>query len=118
MDVTVQDTAKLGARLADQIASVDESTPVDVIVELRTIDIPGTGSRSERISLLRAEFEREAQPVTSLIEAAGGEVLGAAWINQTLRCRIPAMQIPRVASDEAVTRVELPELLQYDAHVM
>jgi hypothetical protein len=55
-------------------------------------------SREERIAPVRDAFARDASPVTRAILAAGGEVLGEAWINQTIRARVPPEGIPALSA--------------------
>ena len=114
MDKSV--AAKLSSRLAERIDSVDESSPVEVIVELHPAAMPTWGSRQERIAAVKEDFQRELESVAEKITAAGGQVLEAAWLNQTVRTRIPAGEVPRVAEDEAVSSIDLPKALEPEDH--
>jgi hypothetical protein len=104
-----RDADKLSPRLVERLEMVDRVTPIEVVVELRPLD-PGAlpvGSRHERVAALREAFQRELAPVAERIEAAGGSVLETAWLNQTVRSRIPAGQLGRVADDDAVVTIDL-----------
>jgi hypothetical protein len=104
--------AKLSPRLAERIGSVDGSSSVEVIVELQPVDMPAAGSRQERMAALKERFERELRPVAERIIEAGGQVLETAWLNQTVRGRLPAREVPRVAEDEMVSGIDLPRMLE------
>jgi hypothetical protein len=106
--------AKLSPRLVAELGAVDESSEVEVIVELQPVETPPAGSRQERIAAMKAGFERELRPVAERILQAGGQVLETAWLNQTVRSRIPAGQVPRVAEDEVVSAIDLPRKLEPD----
>ena len=106
--------AKLTSRVTERIGSVDAHSPVEVIVEMRPVDVPATGPRKERIAAVKAGFERDLQTVTDRIAAAGGQVLESAWINQTVRSSIPADALVRVAEDDAVAVIDLPRELTPD----
>jgi hypothetical protein len=105
---------KLSARLVQRLEAEDPGRPVDVVVELVPVDVPTEGTRRERTAAMKETFERDLASVAERIEAAGGEVLESAWINQTVRSRIPAGQVPEVAEADAVSRVDLPTTLEPD----
>jgi hypothetical protein len=88
---------------------------VEVVVELEPVPIPTTGTRQERMEALQRTFERDLAAVSREIEAAGGDVLGGAWINRTVRGRLPADQVGRLAEEEAVVRIDLPSTLEPDS---
>jgi hypothetical protein len=102
------DVAKLSPRLRRQLAAVDESSQVEVIVELQPVETPTAGSRQERVSALKEGFERELRPVAEKITRAGGQVLETAWLNQTVRSRLPAGEVPRLAEHQGVRGIDLP----------
>ena len=106
-----QGAGKLSPRLAERIDSVDESSPVEVIVELQPLDLPRTGSRQERMAAAKRRFELEVQSVVDKITEAGGQVLETAWLNQTVRSRIPAGGVPSLAEDDTVSGIDLPSRL-------
>src|SRR5690242_11899120 len=100
---------KLSPRLVECLESVDRVTLIEVVVELRPVDVATLppGSRHERVAALQAAFQRELAPVAERIEAAGGTVLETAWLNQTLRSRLPASALAAVADDPAVHAIDL-----------
>lgn len=97
---------KVTPRLAEHLAG--EPATVEVVVELTPLPPPAGGTRPERITALRDGFAAELGPVAARITASGGEVLESAWINQTVRARIPAAAVAEVAADDTVMRVDLP----------
>jgi hypothetical protein len=113
--VSKRGLAKLSQRLAEQLDAVDGSSEVEVIVELQPVRPPATGSRQERIAAMKERFERELGPVAEKIEQAGGSVVETAWLNQTIRGRIPAGEVPNVAEDDVVSAIDLPRRLEPDA---
>jgi hypothetical protein len=103
---------KVSARLSERLHAEPALETVEVIVELRPLRPADTGSRKDRIAALRDEFELEAAPVADRIAEVGGEVLGTAWINQTVRGRIPPSAVERVAAADAVISIDLPRPLE------
>jgi hypothetical protein len=109
-----RDVTKLSPRLRQELGGVDEASQVEVIVELQPVEVPNSGSRQERMAAMKAGFERELQPVAEKIIQAGGQVLETAWLNQTVRSRIPAGEVSHVARHEAVSGIDLPHKLEPD----
>ena len=106
--------SKLSRELADRLAGARSGEVVDVVVELqpRSFARDAAASRAERVAAAREAFRREAAPVETAIRSAGGEVLGAAWINQTVRARIPADRIARLAELAEVHLLDVPRALK------
>ena len=111
-DPAAKITPRLSAALADR---GEGAAHVDVVVELEPMPVPTSGSRQERMETMRRTFEGGLQAVTRQIEAAGGDVLGGAWINRTVRGRIPADQVGRLAEDDAGVRIDLPSSLEAES---
>jgi hypothetical protein len=106
------DVTKLSPRLRQELGAVDESSQVEVIVELQPLEPPKAASRQERMAAMKEGFERELRPVAEKIVQAGGQVLETAWLNQTVRGRIPAGAVERVAEHETVSGIDLPHKLE------
>ena len=107
---------KVGPSLARRIAAADAQGQVEVVIELTgDVEVPADGTRQQRIAAARSSFERDVAAVSDRIEAAGGEVLETAWLNRTLRGRLPAATVVRVAADDAVAAIDLPHTIQPDA---
>lgn len=109
--------AKLSPRVTERLASLEERSPVEVVVEMQPVAVPSTGSRTSRIEAVKAGFEQELRGVAERIAAVGGEVLDTAWINQTVRSSIPAAELVRVAEEDAVVAIDLPRPLIADSGV-
>lgn len=102
-------SAKISPPLADALEE-GGNDPVDVIVEVaspRAADVPGA-SRAEKIANLKAAFDRSAQPVAARIRGMGGEVTGEAWINCSLRARLPRKLVQTLADEDQVVKLDLP----------
>lgn len=104
--------AKLSHRLASRLGSMKESSLIEVIVELRPVAVARSGSRTQRIEVAKAGFEQELREVAEKIAAVGGRVIETAWINQTVRSSIPAGELQRVAEDDVVAAIDLPQPLR------
>jgi hypothetical protein len=110
---------KLTAALTDRLRMADPAELVDVVVELREFAseespsaLDGRNKRNARVAALREAFGREAEHLKGHISHAGGEVLAAAWINRTLRARVPASELGNLTDFETVAAVDLPRRLE------
>jgi hypothetical protein len=99
---------KLSAALRDRLESAAGRDLMEIVVELNSLPAAGPGSRAHRIAEARAAFAREAEPVEAAIRSASGEVLGDAWINQTLLARLPAAHVASLCALEQVRLLDLP----------
>jgi hypothetical protein len=108
--------AKVAPRLAARLDALAEPEQVEVVIELTCHETPASGSRQERIAIAKSSFERGLATVAEALAAVGGEVLDAAWLNKTVRGRVPAGEVARVAADDAVAAIDLPHRLEADAH--
>jgi hypothetical protein len=108
---------KLTAKLAEHIQKTGVGDMLDVIVELdpaRGQDIlsqSGDLSRQDRIARLQEDFTEQSAAVISKIAEAGGEILDHAWVNKTLKVRLPAESLGEIAQEAEVKAVDLPEIL-------
>ncbi|MFQ5525986.1 MAG: hypothetical protein ACE5GX_06955 [Thermoanaerobaculia bacterium] len=88
---------------------------VELVVELEPVEPAAARlSRAEKIAAHKEAFERQAAPVAAAIAEAGGEVVGRAWINQTLKARIPRHAVAAVARHEKVAQVDVPRPLELE----
>lgn len=93
-----------------------EEELVELVVELETVTPDEAGlSRTEKIAARKEAFERHAAPVAEAIAGAGGEVTGRAWINQTLKARLPRHAVAAVARLDKVAQVDVPRALELDS---
>jgi hypothetical protein len=70
----------------------------------------------ERVSAdeLKVAFRQVADPVAEAIAGLGGEVKGEAWINSTLRARVPAASLGDLSELEPVAALDVPHQLTPD----
>jgi len=106
---------KVGPSLARRIDAVDAQGQVEVIIELAGAAEPvSDGTRQQRITAAKSSFERDLAAVSDRIQAVGGTVLETAWLNRTLRGRLPASTVVRVAEDDGVAAIDLPHTIETD----
>jgi hypothetical protein len=108
------DPSKLSPSLAGHLEQAGRDDLVDLVLELHPAAAPETGgaSRSERVAAAREAFAQGAAPVEHAVHSAGGQVLDSAWINQTLRARVPAGAVAGLARLDAVRVLDLPHALR------
>jgi hypothetical protein len=99
--------ANITPDLAAEVEAAESSNMLDVVVELN-----GDLEEATDIAAAKAAFERAATPVSEVIAGSGGEVLEGAWINHTLRARVPAGAVSDVAGADGVSVVDVPHALQ------
>lgn len=99
---------KISPELGSRVAS-DGNSVLDVVVELGpdTQDAPTAPK-------LRQSFELAAEPVTSTITNLGGEIVGKAWLNRTLRAKIPAQRLAELTGLDEVALLDVPHGLTPD----
>ncbi len=111
------DARKLSATLADRLDHADAADLVEVVVELQAAPPAGTGDgmpRAARIAAARDAFGVASYPVERAIQSAGGEVVDAAWINQTVRAKLPASAVASLVKLHEVRLLDLPRTLTAD----
>jgi hypothetical protein len=100
---------KITPDLAAEVDAAESSNLLDVVVELA-----GDDSEAADMTAAKAAFARAAEPVTEVISASGGLVLEGAWLNYTLRARVPARAISEVAGADGVSALDVPHRLEAD----
>jgi hypothetical protein len=103
-------TTPLASRLND--ASPDDT--LDVVFELNTnepVHDQGT-SRAEKIAAMKAQFAEQLGEVERTIRNLGGEVTASAWINNSIRARIAARNVDRVAELSRVRLADVPHTIE------
>ena len=101
--------AKITPDLAAEVDAAESSNLLDVVVELA-----GDEPEPADMDAAKAAFARAAEPVSELISASGGHVLEGAWLNKTLRARVPARAVSEVAESDGVSAVDVPHRLEAD----
>lgn len=106
---------KLSEQLSTELDKSDSSKMLDVVIELRQENAPNTKqSRAEKIAALKESFMRDAAPVEQVVQDAGGELKGEAWINRTIRARVPVDAIKNLAEQEEVAKVDVPHAIEIE----
>ena len=109
--------SKLTRVLEENLGRKADDEPIDIVIELNAAPDPRPAagqSREERTNAAREAFKAIAAPVEQRIQSVGGEVLGQAWINQTLRARVPAGKVKEIVDAEGIASIDLPEQLTRD----
>jgi hypothetical protein len=81
---------------------------VDVVIEMTPPVIVAVGTRAERVAATKRGFDGLAWSMIQKISPAGGEVPDTAWINSTVRGRIPVGVLNHLLDDVNVRRVDAP----------
>ncbi len=112
---------KITSKLEERLENASEAEMLDIIVEFdheasreilsRTKALP----RQERISALQKNFDQSSKSIETAINEAGGEVVGKAWINQTLKARVPVECVKDLSEREEVTTVDVPQPIQAES---
>jgi hypothetical protein len=111
---------KLTAELTQQLQRTEDSEMMDVVIEVEPENSAPESfayqslSRQERITALQENFAKQSAPVEDAIEQAGGEVLDRAWINQTLKVRVPVESIPKISEHENIYTVDVLHSIEKD----
>ena len=88
--------------------------PVDVVLELKQPAIDAEGNRGERIARQKAVFKTLAGPVKAAVVEHGGTVEAEAWINCTIKARVPARALERLKEVDGIVTIDLPHQVTRD----
>jgi hypothetical protein len=109
---------KLSSDLRRTLAASRKGDTVDVVVEVGKKDgvaaEPASGDRAEKIAALKMHFSASAEPIERAIESSGGEVLDRAWLNQSLKARLPREAVEALGEREDVDLLDTPRTLRPD----
>jgi hypothetical protein len=109
---------KLSSDLRRTLAATRKGGTVEVVVEVGkkagAAAEPASGNRAERIAALKTHFSASAEPIERAIESSGGEVLDRAWLNQSLKARLPREAVEALGEREDVDLVDTPRALRAD----
>lgn len=101
-------------------SSVSKKDVLEIIVELSPLPsvihrrVSSPPSRTELIAERKESFARTSTPVEDAIVRAGGIVTGKAWINRTLKARVPVESIKRISELDEVESLDTPHDLDPD----
>jgi hypothetical protein len=107
---------KISEKLTESLKGTNASDLLDVIIELHPhaelAAATDALSRSEKVAALKDAYARNAAPVEAAVLRAGGEVTGHAWINQTVRARVPADRVRELSEHERVAVLDAPHPIE------
>ena len=110
------DTVKIKPALVNKLEHANDSDLVEVILQLEApSNSPGAStvrSRADKIVAMKEAFSHDAASVEDAVRNVGGEVTGRAWINQTLRARVPAQKVKDLCELEKVATVDTTRPLE------
>lgn len=102
--------------LAGQLDRLVDSDVVEVVVELRAPpETDKTMSRLQRIATMKEKFDHEKVPVEQLIARMGGTVTDRAWINHTLKARLPIGALTQLTELPEVAAIDAPRAIESDS---
>ncbi len=85
---------------------------LEVVLELEPSEKPVAAaeakSRTEKIAAQKEAFLRGVSPLEETIRDLGGEITGRAWINQSVRARVPASRVKELASLRGIAALDVP----------
>lgn len=108
---------KVTEQLRKELERSDASKMLDVVIELRPENEPKTRqpqNRAEKIATLKENFIRDLAPVEQAVRDAGGELTGQAWINRTVRARVPSECLKQLSEQEQVAKLDVPHAIEQD----
>jgi hypothetical protein len=107
--------AKITDVLKTKATEASDDDLLDVIVELGgKTPTPSASEGMQGIAEAKQAFHRDASPVESTISEHGGEVTGHAWINRTLRARVPARALSELSKLSSVAAVDAPRKIELE----
>ncbi|MFY9826062.1 MAG: hypothetical protein WAM82_32140 [Thermoanaerobaculia bacterium] len=109
---------KLSPDLRQQLAATPEGHAVEVVVEVGRkagAEEAASGDRAQKIAAMKQSFSLSAAPIERAVESSGGTVLDRAWINQSLKVRLPREAVEALGERDDVERVDTPRSLRPDA---
>ena len=111
----VRTVGKVSSALASRLEEADDDGLLEIVVELEGPASPTAVERADRgaaMAAMKEGFRAAADPVEQAIRSGGGEVTGKAWINHTLRARVPVSSIPRIVEQASVSALDVPGPLE------
>jgi hypothetical protein len=108
---------KLSSDLRQQLAATPKGHSVEVVVEVGkkagAAEAP-SGDRAQKIAAMKQSFSVSSEPIERAIESSGGTVIDRAWINQSLKVRLPREAVEALSEREDVERVDTPRTIKPD----
>lgn len=110
-------STKISKQLSDRLEKTNASDLLDIVIELRGRAESATESlsRNEKIAVLKEAFTRNVAPVEETVRQIGGVVTGQAWINQTVRARVPADRVRELSEHEQIAVLDAPHPIERES---
>ena len=108
---------KITENLKSYLQTARPENNIEVVIELATITqttAPENLSRGEKIANLKQAFNSELEPIAKEISNQGGNIVDAAWINQTVNAIISSKCIEELVQLKEVSLIDLPNRLTRD----
>lgn len=113
----------MSTELTPEVAALIDSANADdwleVILELepqsRSEGASEAKSRTEKIAAQKEAFLRSLSPVEETIQRLGGEITGQAWINRSVRVRVPAKSVRELSELRGIATLDVPHPLTAEA---
>jgi hypothetical protein len=110
-------TNKITANLKNFLQKSQLEKDIEVVIELTPISQAVDSenlSRGQKIANLKQAFNNELEPVAKEITSRGGNIVDAAWINQTVNAMVSTRCIDELVQMKEVTAIGLPNRLTRD----
>lgn len=94
-----------------QAVAVDQGRSDDtfeVVLELDTARTELSGNRAERIAKLKDLFQRRAAVVKAAVVQSGGTIQAEAWINCSIKARVPGRALATLREIDGIVRIDAP----------
>ena len=109
----------MAARMTAAAAAAVNSAPtadtsLEIVLELEPPRVEAEGNRAERMARQQTAFQAMAAPVRAIVVASGGNVETEAWINCTIKARVPASAIVQLTKADGIVTIDLPHRLERD----
>jgi hypothetical protein len=106
----------MSAEMAPEVAAAasDEQhsdDPLEIVLELDPGRVDLHGSRAEQIARQKASFQNLAGPVRAAVLQSGGTIESEAWVNGTIKARVPAKALRKLHELDGVSKIDVPHKL-------
>lgn len=112
--------SKLSADLLQHLENSKDTEMLDIIIEVspdensNSLSEDSKLTRQERIAVRRDSFVQQSAPIETAVQEEGGEITDRAWINQTLKARIPAKAVKKISEQQNIYNLAIPRAIEKD----
>lgn len=91
-------------------------SPIEVIVELKNDPnhLASLISRQAKITNIKISFSEQLESINNVLKNTGGIILDTAWINKTIKVRIPVNGLNELANIQSIKIIDLPHQIRRD----